>query len=529
MTRRQRHMLLDRLLDGEITEAERLQIEAELSVNPAARRDYYDRVALAALLETEAAASPEIIALSEPSQSRSWWRLAGGIAAVAALSFITVSGYLINRPDSAIATNAPEQREQGFGLMVGQSETVWLHETGIADGALLPAGPLKLASGIAQIELFSGVSLVVEGAANFEVISPMEMIVSSGRVRARVPEAAHGFRIHSPDGQIVDLGTEFALNVAGGRSELHVFDGEVEWHPSDASMQHLAQGEALGWKDATGHTGISADQSGFIGVDEFTARLASSREDRRSKWLAYRAELQQDPRLIAYYRMSAPQQWSRRLSNRATTAIVGEGAVVGAAQVSDRWGTPNAALDFSPTGSRVRVVVPGEYRSLTLMTWVKINSLDRWYNSLFLTDGHDLHEPHWQIMDDGRMFFSVKKRNTVDRDSGQLHKHEFYSPSFWRPSLSGQWLMIATVYDVDARQVTHFLNGQVLSREAIPEDYLVETVAIGAASIGNWDLPIRDEPDFSVRNLNGSMDEFALFSAPLSDQEIAEIYLHGKP
>jgi hypothetical protein len=127
------------------------------------------------------------------------------------------------------------------------------------------------------------------------------------------------------------------------------------------------------------------------------------------------------------------------------------------------------------------------------------------------------------------LFFSVKKRDRIDQSKGQLHKHEFYSPSFWNASLSGQWVMIATVYDVDQRQVTHYLNGTPLSREPVPEGYLVETVKIGAASIGNWDLPIRADTDFAVRNLNGSMDEFVLFSAPLTDEEIADIYLHGKP
>ena len=62
-------------------------------------------------------------------------------------------------------------------------------------------------------------------------------------------------------------------------------------------------------------------------------------------------------------------------------------------------------------------------RSLTLLTWVKINSLDRWYNSLFLTDGAKLNQPHWQIMDDGRLFFSVKKREGSDAKKGEKDKH----------------------------------------------------------------------------------------------------------
>ncbi|MEO0475905.1 MAG: hypothetical protein AAF085_08050, partial [Planctomycetota bacterium] len=71
--------------------------------------------------------------------------------------------------------------------------------------------------------------------------------------------------------------------------------------------------------------------------------------------------------------------------------------------------------------------------------------------------------------------------------------------------------------------------GEVLSKEAIPEAYLVDQIRIGHASLCNWGLPTWDNPRFAVRNLNGSMDEFAMFNAPLTPDEIKEIYQHGKP
>ncbi len=252
---------------------------------------------------------------------------------------------------------------------------------------------------------------------------------------------------------------------------------------------------------------------------------------RHEEWDRYGANLRRDPRLTAYYRMGAADGSSRRLPNEAAAGgrAVTEGAIVAAARAADRWGIAGGALDFSPTGSRVRVTVPGEYRSLTLLCWVKINSLDRWYNSLFLTDGHELHEPHWQIMDDGRLFFSVKKNDSWDPKKSEKDKHVFYSPKFWDTSLSGRWQMVATVYDVDARKVTHFVDGRPISEESVPPEYLVETVTIGAASLGNWGLPERDEARFAVRNLNGCMDEFALFSAALTPAEILDIYEHGRP
>jgi len=255
--------------------------------------------------------------------------------------------------------------------------------------------------------------------------------------------------------------------------------------------------------------------------------MAATREKRHAEWLHASDTLRRDPRLLAYYQMSATE--GQNLPNESVTdaAQVGEAAIVAAAHVADRWGTPGCTLDFSPTGSRVRVNVPGEHHALTLMPWVKINSLVRLYNSLFLTEGHDLGEPHWQIMDDGRLFFSVKSRESI---KGKSDKHVFYSPVIWNPSLSGQWVMIATVYDPDGKRVTHYPNGKPVSSEAIPGEYLADRVSIGAASIGNWSEPAyRKGPEFAVRNLNGSMDEFFLFNAALTASEIARIYESGKP
>ena len=57
----------------------------------------------------------------------------------------------------------------------------------------------------------------------------------------------------------------------------------------------------------------------------------------------------------------------------------------------------------------------------------------------------------------------------------------------------------------------------------------VDKIRIGAASIGNWSEPERNDPHFAVRNLNGSIDEFILFNAALSAAEIDQLYQAGKP
>lgn len=524
MSPEERTTLIDALLDGDISEADFLRLEAELHVDPAARRAYYDRQKLHLLLTNEASRSLNLpskpavkIASRRPIFSSNLLALAAAL--VALLSIATLVWRSIGSP-----SNIEEAHAAGYAVLAGQSDPVWASATPITEGDLIPAGPLHLKSGIARLELFSGVSVVLEGDAEFEILSDMEMKLARGKVRARVPETAHGFRIHTPDGDVVDLGTEFALDLSDARSEVHVLDGEIEWHPENAAMQRMSEGQAVR-KIATGpDEKINADPARFIGIDELRQRADASRLQRRQQWLDFSRQLSTDPRVVVHYRMADSALDQRRVTNQAAATM--NGAIVAAASSADRFGQPASALDFSPTGSRVRLHIPDELGSLTFLTWVKINSLDRLYNSLFLTDGHDLGEPHWQILNDGRLFFSAKKRE----DGKGADKYIFHSPTIWTPAMSGQWMMIATVHDLDANAVTHYINGEPVSTEAIPAKDRVETIRIGAASIGNWSEPAyRKGPEFAVRNLNGSMDEFILFKAALSSEEIAKIYRNGKP
>ena len=552
-----RDQLLDALIEGDLTEADFIKIEAELLVNAEARQAYYRRLGLTVLLEqttsdrlsTPDSAGRESEGVVGLAGRRGFWV---GLCAAAVLMVVGILGVFVvsdlatghratgdaaalNPGDSdraVMKVSAHEEQAAGFAVIAGQADAQWSGHGLLLNGDLIPQGELHLVSGLVQIELFSGVTVVIEGAARFAVLSPMEIAVAQGKVRVHVPEPAHGFRVRLRHGEVVDLGTDFAVSVMDEHSEVHVLDGAVQWHPHEQGMRLLGDGEAVRWSvDGEGRSMPSvADE--FVGPVRLQERLVSARKLQEAGWHRYAESLQRDPRLIAHYQMGAVEEPGRRLPNRALVGrerLASEGAVVAAGRSIDRWGRPNGALDFSPTGSRVRLFVPGEHQSLTMLCWVKINSLDRWYNSLFLTDGHEINEPHWQLMDDGRLFFSVKKRDVFNKQKGETDKHIYYSPAFWDSTLSGKWVMLATVYDTRSRTVTHFLNGEVLSEEAIPEQYLVEQIRIGHASLCNWGLPTWDNPRFAVRNLNGSMDEFAMFNAPLTPDEIKEIYQHGKP
>lgn len=442
------------------------------------------------------------------------WAIAA--AAVAALLVFSRTG------EEAPATtgDAPpgELHSSGFAVLTREVDAVWTSERAPGKGDLLSAETLSLASGLAQVEFFSGVSLTVEGRAEFEILSPEEMRVTRGKVWAQVPSHALGFQIHTPQGTALDLGTEFALDLSDGSGEVHVLDGEVEWRPRDEEKTLLTTGEGLRF-DKVARSPISAEPRRFTTSGQLAERLASTQRERLEAWRAHSRELREDPDLLAYFPMDQPGPWDREL--RPTQSGVAPGAIVAAEQVRGRW-PGKSALDFSPNGSRVRLRLPGEYRSLTFSTWARIDSLDRRFNALFLTDNYEEGEPHWQITRDGRLFFSVRLQEGINH-------HIYYSPVIWNHAISKRWLHLVTTFDTASRTAVHYVNGEEVSREQGPPKKRVPVIRIGNAQIGNWGLPTKDEPEFAVRNLNGRLDEFAIFTTALSPAEVRTLYLAGKP
>lgn len=426
-----------------------------------------------------------------------------------------------------------EATSQGIAIVTRLVDVVWQSDqTPLEIGDALSPGTLAVKSGYAQIEFFCGATVIIEGPAELDLKSATLARVDSGRLRAQVPPAARGFSLEINDMQVVDLGTEFGLSVSPKSADVQVFDGEVELHQPSEEKRRLTAGQAVVRNGKGAYEESDVTPESFVDIATLESRAQSQQTARYQRWKAWSDKLRRDPRLIAYYAFDQKGGWQRRLeSSIEPTNSELDGAIVGAHRVDGRWGS-KWALEFKRPGDRVRVQIPGEYGSLTFACWVKIDSLDRWYNSLFLTDYYNKGEPHWQILDTGQLFFSVRPRSDVDmrgRDPKRPEHRKVLSPPFWEPSMSGKWLHLATTYNVDGARTTHYLNGQVLHSEQIPELQLVKTTRIGAASIGNWSLPTKPDAHFAIRNLNGCIDEFALFAAALTEQEIKEIYENGKP
>ncbi|RMF38593.1 MAG: LamG domain-containing protein [Planctomycetota bacterium] len=290
-----------------------------------------------------------------------------------------------------------------------------------------------------------------------------------------------------------------------------------------------------------GPGGWRLDLGELATVREFDQRFAAARRQRWQAWQATAASWADDPRLVAYFPIHSQFDMSQRMvPSLGRTAGLANALAVGPVGSSQgRFGEFTSALSFERAGARLRTRIDGELSALTLSCWVRIDSLQNRYNALFMADGYENGEPHWQIRDDGRIMFSVmvddsqvveffnERDRRVVRDAG-LHRI-YLTPPVWNPDDSGQWMHLAAVYDPNQRRVRQYVNGAMVADEEIPPRLLVRTLRIGAAEIGNWGQPFRQTPWFAVRNLDGAIDEMWVLDAALESAEIQRLYEQGKP
>jgi hypothetical protein len=432
------------------------------------------------------------------------------------------------RPSDTIAQpiQSPEASDDTVAVLLQAPEALWDDaDPAPRAGAPLAPGWLRLKSGFARVEFYSGATVVLEGPAELQLVSRMEAYCAHGKLRATVPPQAHGFTIRSPALDLVDRGTEFGLHVgAADQTEVHVFQGKVDLYDAGHSQEAGARKQEL----TTGHgvrlegpgvvRPIAADPTTFKTAEDVAAQLLEDARRRQKDWLASSEALRRDPKIEVYYPFLAEDAAGRTLHDQARDRRnPQDGVIVGCTWGAGRWpGKPG--LEFGQVSDRVRINVAGEFNSLTLAAWVRVDALPNRFNSLMMTDGSDLAAPHWHISNAGRIELGVQGWD----QKGWTH---YLTPAVLTPVRLGEWTFLAVVYDRAAGEVVHYVNGEAVKREAIRTDVPLH---IGDAEIGNWNIGTQPHPN-PIRFFRGCMDEFMVLSRPLDQDEIGRLYAHGRP
>jgi hypothetical protein len=268
--------LFHELLDGDITPEDQQQLEAWLVEDQAHADEFMEWVALQSLtvevlkgeylqqvmqagisfprLMTpllESSASPLVL---QPKRSGFVLLLGKPVAIAAAallcafvarsiwLAFPTVPGGNKGAgvSSSKVASRLENEQEGGSNLLARESaivatltrldDCIWKEPMrSLKCGAQLNGGSrIAIASGVARVTFESGATATLQGPCDFVIDNAMQGTILRGRVAVSAPRRAYGFRIRSPNSEVIDLGTEFGVAVDDdGQSEVHVFSGEV--------------------------------------------------------------------------------------------------------------------------------------------------------------------------------------------------------------------------------------------------------------------------------------------------------------
>jgi RNA polymerase sigma factor (sigma-70 family) len=415
----------------------------------------------------------------------------------------------------------PEPVDNSVALLNQVVNVVWSDGTKFSIGDSVSSHQtLHLESGLVQLQFFRGAVLTLAGPAKLEVRDQDHVMLHEGTVWEKVPVPARGFTVLTPETKIVDLGTEFGVSATPGqRTEVHVFEGLVELYdpsaPEDATSLHeLVTGQSIR---------VDGDGNSVREAKRITAMpsesLLQQNQDKQlqqgfERWQKWSAEFRNDPRVLIYYDFAPPETSPATLQNLAAAREDSDGSIIGCAWTEGRW-PQKSALDFKRPSDRVRFHLPGQYKSITLAAWVRVDGLDRLLSSLLLTDGWDAGEVHWQFDQQGQLGLSVGQASGV--------AWRYTSPLVDLTRL-GQWIHVASVFDGSNKTVRHYFNGQRVPCEA-SLDY-DGPIRIGDAELCNWGRPV-DKTSHAIRNFNGRMDEFLMLDDALTEMEIMQIYEAG--
>ena len=162
------------------------------------------------------------IAARQTVGRRNWFHSRRGMQVLASslLSLLFVGAFLVwaHQPVRTIGQ-----------ISVLTDNGVWIGRQWTPGDLLRKRQRLLLDQGEATIRLDNGVTLTLSGPARLELSQLMEVNLDYGRLLVAVPAPLRGFKVHTVDGEVVDLGTEFLVERSEEKGTVtDVLVGQVE-------------------------------------------------------------------------------------------------------------------------------------------------------------------------------------------------------------------------------------------------------------------------------------------------------------
>ncbi|MEW4565901.1 LamG-like jellyroll fold domain-containing protein [Bremerella sp. JC770] len=421
--------------------------------------------------------------------------------------------------------------------LVAAMDAQWGIGNPLEIGTSLPAIPLELKRGLAELHFASGASVVLQGPVECVLESPSHVTLQRGRITAKVPLEAVGFTVRTEQATIVDLGTEFGVNSAGsGTTDVHVFRGQVALGASQGSTaDHQLLGEGVAKRVVVGSAqfeSIRSDELAFVRPREFEARVKALSNSPYHRWLVASYQLRREPALVLYYTWDSPVEDQKHVTNRAGATAGKLDGLLGSdtePNTCPQWVSPGRwpqqrSLRFDASRQQVlRVPHSNELnitQAVTIAVWIRPNTA-------LMPATATLASKCIESSSDARPNYELALVRGTDEPGG-LHTIRFRagSKTLTTPGMRivpGQWMHVAITSN--GSNSILYVNGQPVANgdgaDFIPNQ---GDLLIGTA-------PQDPQQPIGTKNesFEGLVSEFMLARRMMSEKEIRAMWMTGTP
>ena len=221
------HSLFSKLLDGAISDQEHSELQNRLRNNPAAQQLYFDYLDLDTDLRQMSyghsrADDKPIVPTRLSKNTMTLFALTAFAIAASLMLIATFPEWL--RSDTLAKSKTKDV------VLVQSAGGRFFRDTMPAVGLPLESRhEYALIAGVIELKFAGGAEVILEAPAVLEIESAERLMVKRGACSVHAPPGAEGFQVLTPQTEVTDLGTRFAVSVSeDGDTEVHVVEGAAE-------------------------------------------------------------------------------------------------------------------------------------------------------------------------------------------------------------------------------------------------------------------------------------------------------------
>ncbi|MDO5553708.1 MAG: FecR domain-containing protein [Planctomycetia bacterium] len=325
-------------------------------------------------------------------------------------------------------------------------------------GQLVDSSSFRLKSGLVQLQMNNGTTLILEGPAELTISDAMKSFCHKGKVSVSVPKAGHGYELATPFGSVVDRGTEFYVDVAKKESLVQTLKGKIEFLSTTKKLFPLFENQSLHFDLSNRVKSVATT----VNSDYIASPVFYEKVDQRVQMAITEKEIAQeaqaeDPSLLL--QLDLNEKKAGKIRNRSQVNNLCFARWLGGKRVSGSL-YKTSAWKFDDRNDGITVNLGGPYSSMTFEALVRYEPAEK--SAQVLMSSTNLLEEQgallWQITQEGCLQVQFASRSGETPDC-------YTSIPCLGLRERGVWVHLRLVLDSEKHQIMQYVDGRRIPQQ----------------------------------------------------------------